>query len=93
MVSGAEVPRAIRRAGLEAPQQLAELMPGIVLLELTADIIAGAARLGLPPLRSLDAIHIASALELGSDLAAFVTYDARQADAARGLGLAVESPG
>jgi hypothetical protein len=32
-------------------------------------------------LRSLDAIHLASALELGDELDAFVTYDARQTDA------------
>jgi len=43
-------------------------------------------------LRSLDAIHLASALTLGDELDAFVTYDARQADAARAAGLTVESP-
>jgi predicted nucleic acid-binding protein len=43
-------------------------------------------------LRSLDAIHLASALFLGSDLAGVVTYDGRMADDARSLNLAVESP-
>ena len=45
------------------------------------------------PLRSLDAIHLASALMLGSTLDAVVTYDARMANAATELGLPVERPG
>ncbi len=44
-------------------------------------------------LRTLDAIHLASALDMGADLEAFVTYDARLAAAARDAGLTVVSPG
>ena len=44
-------------------------------------------------LRSLDAIHLASALSIGADLRAVVTYDRRMSDAATSLGLGVESPG
>jgi uncharacterized protein len=44
-------------------------------------------------LRSLDAIHVASAMQLGSELTALVTYDQRMADAARGAGLPVAMPG
>ena len=44
-------------------------------------------------LRSLDAIHLASAAALGPDLRAVVTYDRRMADAAVGLGIPVEAPG
>lgn len=43
-------------------------------------------------LRSLDAIHLASARLLGADLRAVVTYDGRMADAALALGLPVEAP-
>lgn len=43
--------------------------------------------------RSLDAIHVASAALLGSELVALVTYDHRMADAARGAGLPVAMPG
>ena len=43
--------------------------------------------------RSLDAIHIASAELLGSELTALVTYDQRMADAARDTGLPVQLPG
>ena len=45
-----------------------------------------------PSLRALDAIHLASALALGPELDAFVTYDDRLADAARALGLPVVRP-
>lgn len=41
-------------------------------------------------LRSLDAIHVAAALRGGAD--AMITYDRRQADAARAVGLAVVAP-
>lgn len=43
-------------------------------------------------LRSLDAIHLAAALALGSDLGDLVTYDFRMSEAARSLGLAVVAP-
>jgi predicted nucleic acid-binding protein len=43
--------------------------------------------------RSFDAIHVASAGLLGSELVALVTYDHRMADAARGAGLPVSMPG
>jgi predicted nucleic acid-binding protein len=44
-------------------------------------------------LRSLDAIHVASASLLGAELIALVTYDQRMADAASGAGLPVAMPG
>jgi predicted nucleic acid-binding protein len=43
-------------------------------------------------LRSLDAIHLATAQLLGSELRSIVTYDARMAQAASGLGLSVAAP-
>jgi predicted nucleic acid-binding protein len=43
-------------------------------------------------LRTLDAIHLASALAIRDELEAFVTYDSRLADAARSAGLSVISP-
>jgi len=43
--------------------------------------------------RSLDAIHIGTALTLGIELAGVVTYDDRQTAAARNAGLAVFAPG
>jgi predicted nucleic acid-binding protein len=45
-----------------------------------------------PPLRSLDSIHLAAAMELGDELEAVVTYDSRMASAAEALGLTVVTP-
>ena len=52
-----------------------------------------AGTIGPPRLRSLDAIHLASALSIGDDPEAFVTYDERLAEAAREAGLNVLMPG
>jgi predicted nucleic acid-binding protein len=44
-------------------------------------------------LRTLDAIHLATAIGLGRDLGQIVTYDERMAEGARQLGLKAVSPG
>ena len=44
-------------------------------------------------LRSLDALHLSTALELGDDLDSVVTYDARMTEAAASIGLQVVAPG
>lgn len=85
----------IRAVGRHSPASLDQARSLLAVMEFVelAEEVAGAAG-GLEPaaLRSLDAIHLASALALAEELDAFVTYDARQADAARALGLSVESP-
>ena len=43
-------------------------------------------------LRTLDAIHLATALAVGDDLEAIVTYDERMVEAARLLGLPIATP-
>lgn len=43
-------------------------------------------------LRSLDAIHLATALRLADDLTELVTYDDRMADTARDMGFRVVAP-
>jgi predicted nucleic acid-binding protein len=60
--------------------------------ELDASTAHLAAAVGPATLRTLDAIHLATALQLMPDLDAFVTYDVRLADAARALGLPVVRP-
>ena len=80
-----EVRRAISclspRRGLSDRARL--VLDGVALLAVDQDVLERAARLAPKELRTLDAIHIASALSLGADLLAFVTYDDRQRDAAR----------
>lgn len=91
-VAEIEVRRAVRRLPMsrEAPVQAA--FDGVTVIDLDPSIANRAGVIEPVALRSLDAIHLASALELGDELDAFVTYDARQATAARELGLPVASP-
>lgn len=59
----------------------------------TEEIVARAEGIGPPTLRSLDAIHLASAVSIRDELRAFVSYDKRLLEAARAEGLTVVSPG
>jgi predicted nucleic acid-binding protein len=56
-------------------------------------VLGAAAGLPDPGLRTLDALHLASALSLDPDLETFVAYDARLVTAAVAVGLAVTQPG
>ena len=56
------------------------------------DIASTAEVIGGRMLRSLDAIHLATAHELRAELTAFVCYDKRLGDSAQALGLPVEAP-
>jgi uncharacterized protein len=58
---------------------------------LTDDVVRIATELPSPTLRALDAIHIASALQVGADL--LITYDRRMGDAAQAAGMSVHAPG
>lgn len=84
-----EVFRALMRVGVDA----AEAVKGFYLLALDDDVRREAARIGSPRLRSLDAIHLATAVSIGDRNLEFVTYDERQAEAARQAGLRVVQPG
>jgi predicted nucleic acid-binding protein len=68
------------------------LLASVEVLELDARVADRAFSVAPALLRSLDAIHLASALELGTSLDAFVTYDDRLAAAARDAGLPVVRP-
>jgi predicted nucleic acid-binding protein len=89
-----EVRRAVRRVTSEETTLglASQVMAGVHLLRLDEPVLSAAA--GLPPdkLRTLDALHLASALSLGSDLSAMVVYDERLAEAAREAGLTVLAP-
>ena len=69
-----------------------EVLSTLTTTRLTPAICDAAGRLDPPALRSLDALHLASALDLGDDLEALVSYDERQAQGARALGLRVVAP-
>jgi predicted nucleic acid-binding protein len=87
-----EVVRAVRRHGRTATARARELFESLSLLTLDDALLDAAAALGADDLRSLDAIHLASALELEGTLHALVTYDERMLASARSLGLPVARP-
>jgi len=86
-----ETRRAAARRGHDA-SQLERVLRSFTVLEIDAVVAAAAATVRPASLRTLDAIHLATALGLGDELEAFVTYDERLAAAARALGLPVVSP-
>lgn len=86
-----EVVRAVRRSGGRAGRAEA-VLERIALAPIDDGILRSASRLSPTGLRTLDAIHLATALSLEGDLAAFITYDARLVDAAS-AGLEVRAPG
>jgi predicted nucleic acid-binding protein len=92
-----EVPRALRRSAPLALVGVPAAVGRLFRLEIDATIRATAAAFTEPTLRSLDAIHLATAQvlanEAGSTLTAFVTYDQRLLASARAAGFATASPG
>jgi len=93
----AELPRAIRRAGgtLSRERLLTlsdELLDAVGLLPVDRRVLIAAATLAEPALRTLDAIHVATALS-ATPIDGFVTYDERQGAAARLCHLRTVAPG
>lgn len=87
-----EVTRAAgRAAGDGGVARAGVVLDTVHLLRLDRPVLDRAARLGPAQLRSLDAIHVASALELGAPLE-FVGYDDRLLAAAAASGLRTLSP-
>lgn len=87
-----EVLRAVHPAGAAAVVRARNELGRFSLLSVTKEVLEVAANLSPGArLRSLDALHLATALEL-DDLAAVVTYDQRMASAASDAGLAVATP-
>lgn len=86
-----ETIRATSRRNHDAAQR-DRVLEEVEIIDLGPAIAAAAAALHPPLLRTLDAIHLATAMALLPDLDAFVTYDDRLADAARAIGLPVVRP-
>lgn len=88
-----ELVRAVRRVDSGRAVLARAVLHAIGLVALDAATLDAAGRLDPASLRSLHALHLASALSLGDELAAFVTYDSRLAEAAANCGLPVVAPG
>jgi predicted nucleic acid-binding protein len=89
----AEALRAARRHSPEALAQLRTVLTAIPTMAITTSVCDRAAELDPTILRTLDAMHLACALQLSDELEGVVTYDQRMADACVALGLPVVSPG
>jgi len=68
------------------------VLSGVAEVAVTRDRLDRAGRLPPAPMRSLDALHLVTALDLGADLDVLVAYDERLLDAARQHGLTTASP-
>ncbi len=87
-----ELLRVVRRSAPDRVLEARAVLDAVTLVELTTAIFEEAGRLDPAILRTLDALHLASALSLGDDLESLVTYDDRLADAARANGIPVTAP-
>lgn len=88
-----------KRVGRRAAEQAAlatgctRVLAALDLVPLDRTLFVAAGELPGAFMRSLDAIHVVSALTLGDAVGAFVTYDQRQAEGAAACDLAVAAPG
>ena len=87
-----ELLRATRRAAPEQMVQARSVLESLILVTLSTAVCERAAMLEPGLLRSLDALHLAAALEIGDELEAIVTYDRRMAEGAQALGVGVVAP-
>ena len=87
----------IRLLGLARPAAVpaAErfLAADVDIVEIIPAVLADATTISPPRLRTLDAIHLAAAIDLGAVVDVILTYDELLAEAARLAGVAVASPG
>lgn len=87
-----ELLRSVSRRMTEALPEARALLRAFTYLTIDEEVIEGAMNEPDRMLRSLDAIHLASARLLGAELDALVTYDDRLATAAADAGITVLAP-
>jgi predicted nucleic acid-binding protein len=87
-----ELLRAVRRVAGDRVVQARAVLDSVTLVSVRTATFESAGQLDPATLRTLDALHIASALELGDDLRGLVTYDDRLGEAAESHGIAVVAP-
>ena len=87
-----ELLRAVGRVDRGLEPVALRALTGVHLIVVGERVLRVAARLDPPAIRTLDAVHVATALRVRRSLAAFVSYDRRQLEAAAAAGLRVVSP-
>jgi hypothetical protein len=88
-----ELRRAAARAGGRAPARADRFLAESDVLRIDADVFDTAGWIEPTSLRSLDALHLAAARSLGSDLSGIVAYDERLFHASAAAGIATAAPG
>ncbi len=86
-----EAMRSAARLGIDA-EVVEDALEAVSLVLPSVTTYATAARLQPWTLRSLDALHLATAMEIGDDLEGIVVYDERLSEAARAASLVVVAP-
>lgn len=92
-LSRTELLRAVRRASPSHAASARTLLRACGTISVSMDVCDRAGLMDPESVRSLDAIHLATALVLGDDLDAFVCYDTRLTEAAARNGLSTLAPG
>lgn len=91
LLAAVELTRTAQRLGATATALVPRVLAGLTLLAIDP-IVPAATALGGSLLRSLDAIHLATASSLGPQLGVLITYDRRMLSEAQTLGLAHTAP-
>jgi len=87
-----ELVRAACRVRSDLEGEARQLLEHVVLVNVDRRVLERAATLSPREIRTLDAIHLATAQMLGDELEVIVTYDARMGQAAREAGVKVDAP-
>jgi predicted nucleic acid-binding protein len=92
-IARTELVRAVARTQPAAVDAAEDLVGAVTLIAVSRVLAARAAWVIPRELRSLDALHVASAVAMSANLEALITYDRRMIEAGRLAGLPVLSPG
>lgn len=91
-LSRAELLRAAHRQGSDTLAKAREVLDAITAITINEALLDAAGAIQPPTLRTLDAIHLATAAELGAELRGFVAYDTRLLAAARQAAIPTLTP-
>lgn len=91
-ISAIELIRVCRRLDADAVAEARQLLAGLDLVPLGQEVLDRAGWADPVGLRTLDAIHLASAFTLSDGITGFVVYDTKLADAADAAGFEIVAP-
>ena len=92
-LTAAELRRAVRRRAPSLAVEAEHVLDRLTTVAIDAQLLRAAGAVGPVELKTLDAIHLATALVVRDEITAFVAYDERLLDAARLAGIPTLSPG